>query len=111
VDPVLLLGAQPDQPGPVPQQGAELADRRRGDPRLRQQVRPQQLGQDRRVDLVVLQTEVLTRIPATGISRRGGLPLKAAGSGGAIPGREDTGDREPADRADALRQPGRGSSR
>ena len=26
-------------------------------------------------------TEVLTRIPATGISRRGGLPLKAAGSG------------------------------
>ena len=56
-------------------------------------------------------TEVLTRIPATGISRRGGLPLKAAGSGGAIPGREDTGDREPAGRADALRQPGRGSSR
>ena len=47
-------------------------------------------------------TEVLTRIPATGISRRGGLPLKAAGSGGAIPGREDTGDREPADRPDAL---------
>ena len=47
-------------------------------------------------------TEVLTRIPATGISRHGGLPLKAAGSGGAIPGREDTGDREPADRADAL---------
>ena len=47
-------------------------------------------------------TEVLTRTPATGISRRGGLPLKAAGSGGAIPGREDTGDREPADRADAL---------
>ena len=48
VDPVLLLGAQPDQPGPVPQQGAELPDRRRGDPRLRQQVRPQQLRQDRR---------------------------------------------------------------
>jgi hypothetical protein len=52
VDPVLLLGAQPDQPGPVPQQRTELADRRRGDPRLRQQVGPQQLGQDRRVDLV-----------------------------------------------------------
>ena len=47
-------------------------------------------------------TEVLTRIPATGISRCGGLPLKAAGSGGTIPGREDNGDREPADRADAL---------
>ena len=43
--------------------------------------------------------------------RHGGLPLKAAGSGGAIPGSEDTGDREPAGRADALRQPGRGSSR
>ena len=43
-------------------------------------------------------TEVLTRIPATGISGHGGLPLKAAGSGGAIPGRGDTGDRGPADR-------------
>jgi hypothetical protein len=47
-------------------------------------------------------TEVLTRIPAASISRPGGLALKAAGSGSAIPGREDTGDREPADRADAL---------
>jgi hypothetical protein len=52
VDPVLLLGAQPDQPGPVPQQRPQLPDRRRGDPRLREQVRAQQLGQDRRVDLV-----------------------------------------------------------
>ena len=34
-------------------------------------------------------TEVLTQIPATGISRRRGLPLKAAGSGGAIRGGED----------------------
>jgi hypothetical protein len=40
VDPVLLLGAQPDQPGPVPQQRPQLADRRRGDPRLWQQVCP-----------------------------------------------------------------------
>jgi hypothetical protein len=47
-------------------------------------------------------TEVLTRIPATGISRRGSLALKAAGGGGPIPCGEDTGDREPADRADAL---------
>jgi hypothetical protein len=39
VDPVLLLGAQPDQPGPVPQQRPQLPDRRRGDPRLGQQVR------------------------------------------------------------------------
>jgi hypothetical protein len=36
----------------VPQQRAELADLRRGDPRLGQQVRAQQLRQDRRVDLV-----------------------------------------------------------
>jgi len=39
VDPVLLLGAQPDQPGPVPQQRAQLPHRRRRDPRFRQQVR------------------------------------------------------------------------
>ena len=56
-------------------------------------------------------TEVLTRIPAVGVSRRGGLPPTAAGSGSAIASREDTGDREPAGRADALRQPGRESSR
>jgi hypothetical protein len=36
----------------VPDQGAELTDVRRGDPGLRQQVRAQQLRQDRRVDLV-----------------------------------------------------------
>src|SRR4029077_18900343 len=35
VDPVALLGAQPAQPGPVPQQGAELPDLWRGDPRPR----------------------------------------------------------------------------
>jgi hypothetical protein len=52
VDPVLLLGAQPDQPGPAPQQRPELPDLRRGDPRLREQVRAQQLRQDRGVDLV-----------------------------------------------------------
>jgi hypothetical protein len=55
VDPVPQLGAEPDQADPVPYQRAELADRLRGDPRFGQQVRPQQLGQDRRVDLVVLQ--------------------------------------------------------
>jgi hypothetical protein len=31
-------------------------------------------------------TEVLTRIPATGVSRPGSLPRKAAGSDDAIPG-------------------------
>jgi hypothetical protein len=55
VDPVGQLGAEADQAGPVPQQRAELADPRRGDPRLGQQVCAQQLRQDRGVDLVVLQ--------------------------------------------------------
>ena len=40
VDPVAQLGAEADQADPVPQQRAELADLRRCDPRLRQQVRP-----------------------------------------------------------------------
>jgi hypothetical protein len=44
VDPVALLGAGPDQAGPVPKDRAERTDRRRGDPRLGQQVRAQQLG-------------------------------------------------------------------
>jgi hypothetical protein len=55
VDPVTLLGAEPDQAGAVPQQRAELPHLRRGDPRLREQVRAQQLGQGRGVDLIVLQ--------------------------------------------------------
>ena len=55
VDPVAQQGPQPDQLGPVPQQRPELAHRRRRDPRLRQQVRAQQLRQDRRIGLVVLQ--------------------------------------------------------
>jgi hypothetical protein len=52
VDPVTLLGAEPDQAGAVPQQRVELAHLCRGDPRLGQQVRPQQLRQGRRVYLV-----------------------------------------------------------
>jgi hypothetical protein len=55
VDPVAQQSAQPHQLRPVPQQRPQLAHRRRGDPRLRQQVGAQQLGQDRRIDLVVLQ--------------------------------------------------------
>ena len=47
MDPVAQLGADPDQADPVPQQRAELADLRRRDPRLGQQVRAQQLRQDR----------------------------------------------------------------
>jgi hypothetical protein len=47
MDPVLQLGAEPDQADPVPQQRAQLAHLRRGDPRLGQQAGPQQLRQDR----------------------------------------------------------------
>jgi hypothetical protein len=52
MDLVPQLGAEPDLADPVPQQRAELAHLRRGDPRFGQQVRPQQLRQDGRVDLV-----------------------------------------------------------
>jgi hypothetical protein len=55
VDPVAQQGPQPHQRHPVPQQRPQLTHRRRGDPCLRQQVGAQQLRQDRRVDLVVLQ--------------------------------------------------------
>jgi hypothetical protein len=48
LDPVTLPGAEADQAGPVPQQRAKLAHLRRGDPRLGEQVRAQQLRQDRR---------------------------------------------------------------
>jgi hypothetical protein len=43
VDPVAQAGAEADQADPVPDQRAELPDVRRGDPRLGQQVRAQQL--------------------------------------------------------------------
>jgi hypothetical protein len=55
VDPVALLGAEPDQAGPVPQQRAQLTHLRRGELRLGQQVRAEQLRQDRGAGLVVLQ--------------------------------------------------------
>jgi len=59
VDPVAQLGAEPGQTGPVAQQRAELPHRRRGDPRLGQQVRAQQLRQDRRVHLVFSRAEAI----------------------------------------------------
>jgi hypothetical protein len=55
VDPIAQQRPQPHQLRPVPQHRPQLAHLCRGDPRLRQQVRAQQLRQDRRVDLVVLQ--------------------------------------------------------
>ena len=48
VDPVALLGAEADQAGPVPQQRAELPHWLRGDPCFWEQVRAEQLRQDRR---------------------------------------------------------------
>jgi hypothetical protein len=71
VDPVLLPGAQPDQPGPVPQQGTELPHRRRRDPRLREQVRAQQLRQGRGAG------------PCRSSAARRGSPCTAAGAPGA----------------------------
>jgi hypothetical protein len=55
VDPVAQQRPQPHQLRTVAQRRPQLAHRRRGYPRLRQQVRAQQLRQDRRIDLVVLQ--------------------------------------------------------
>jgi hypothetical protein len=52
VDPVAQQRPQPHHLRPVPQQRPQLADIGRGDPRLRQQVRAEQLRQDRGVDLV-----------------------------------------------------------
>src|SRR6266581_9031810 len=52
VDPVAQLSAEPDQAGPVPQLRTELAHRLRGDPRPGQQICPQQLREDGRIDLV-----------------------------------------------------------
>ena len=49
VDPVAQLGAQPDQLNPMPQHRPELTHRRWGDPRLGEQIRAQQLGEDVRV--------------------------------------------------------------
>ena len=54
-DPVPQQRPQPHQLRPVPQQRPQLPHRRRRDPRLRQQVRTQQLREDRGVDFVVLQ--------------------------------------------------------
>jgi hypothetical protein len=52
VDPVAQQRPQPDQLDAVPQQRPQLAYRGRRDPRLGQQVRAEQLRQDRGVDLV-----------------------------------------------------------
>ena len=55
VDPVAQQRPQPHQLGAVPQQRPQLPHRRRRDPRLREQVRAEQLRQDRGVDLIVFQ--------------------------------------------------------
>jgi hypothetical protein len=58
VDLVLAAGAQLHQLAAVPGDLAELADLRRGDPRLRQPAHPQQVGQVTGVQLVVLDPAV-----------------------------------------------------
>ncbi len=58
VDLVLTAGAQLHQLAAVPGDLAELADLRRGDPRLRQPAHPQQVGQVTGVQLVVLDPAV-----------------------------------------------------
>ena len=58
----LARGAEPDQLVPVPGQLAQLADLRRGDPRLRQPAHPQQVGQVRGVALIVLDPAVGERL-------------------------------------------------
>jgi hypothetical protein len=55
VDPVAQPGPQPHQRHPVAQQRPQLPHLRPGDPRLRQQVRPEQLGENRGTGLVILQ--------------------------------------------------------
>jgi hypothetical protein len=50
VQPVLQGGREADQSGPVTQQDPQIPDLLGGDPGLRQQIRPQQLGQGRRID-------------------------------------------------------------
>jgi len=75
VDPVAQRGPQPHQPGPVPQQRPQLADRRPGDPRLRQQIGAQQLRQDRRVDLVVFQPGRSDRLAPRRVDQVRGEPI------------------------------------
>jgi hypothetical protein len=78
VDPVAQLGADPDQADPVPQHGAELADLGRGEPRLREQVRPQQLRQDRGVDLVFSRAEAIA-LHRSGCTRCASVILQQVG--------------------------------
>jgi hypothetical protein len=74
VDPVPQAGAQPDQPDPVPQQRADVPHLRRGDPRLRQQVGPQQLRQDRGIDLVFFSRAAAIALHRNGCTRCASKP-------------------------------------
>ena len=51
------------------QQGPQIAGGLRGDPGLGQQIRPQQLGQGRRIDLVVLQPRRGDCLAAAGMNQ------------------------------------------
>jgi hypothetical protein len=74
--PVLASGRQAHQGGPVTQQRPQIADLRRGDPGLGQQIGPQQLGQGGRVDLVV-PAAWPRRSPCSGWGGPGAAPARA----------------------------------
>jgi hypothetical protein len=69
VQPVLQGGREADQSGPVTQQDPQIPDLLGGDPGLRQQIRPQRLGQGRRIDLVVLEPGRGDRLTAAGMDQ------------------------------------------
>ena len=75
MDPVAQPGPQPHQIDPVPQQRPQLPHRRRGNPGFWQQVRPQQLSQDRGVDLVVLQPRRGDRLAPRRVHQVRGEPI------------------------------------
>jgi hypothetical protein len=67
--PVLAGGAHADQAGPVAQHGPQIAGGLWRDPGLGQQISPQQLGQDGRIHLVVLQPGRGDRRTAAGMDQ------------------------------------------
>jgi hypothetical protein len=67
--PVLERGRQPDQGGPVTQQGPQIPCGLGRDPGLGQQISPEQLGQGGRIDLVVLAPGRGDRLAAAGMDQ------------------------------------------
>ena len=74
VDPVAQQRPQPDQLDAVPQQRPQLAYRGRRDPRLGQQVRAEQLRQDRGVDGSFFSHAEAMALHCSGCTRCGSKP-------------------------------------